>query len=97
MAEATIRYNPDRSLCEVQIGTSEQDTWGPLDADDSGHFLVDEESGDLYYLALGDEEGLTPDTLYRMEPVETDTEDGVEIESDEEDNDDPEETANGAH
>jgi hypothetical protein len=84
MADATLRYNPDRSLCELQIGTSEDDIWGPLDASEAGHVLVDEETGKAYYLALTDDEGLASDTLYELEPVTTDLEEGAEIEETEE-------------
>ena len=91
MSEATLRYNPDRSLAEVQVGPSEDDVWSPLDATEAGHVLVDEESGESYYLALTDDEGLTPDTLYRLEPVEITVEEDVEIES--EDEEEEEETS----
>jgi hypothetical protein len=87
MADAILRYNPDRLLCEVQIGMSEDDTWGPLDATEAGHVLVDEETGKAYYLALADDEGLTADTLYELEPVATDIEEGAEIEEAEEEED----------
>ena len=80
--QANLRFNPDKSLCEVQYG-GEEDVWGPLDATEAGHVLVDEETGDAYYLALTDDEGLTAETIYKMEPLETKIEEGVDLEEDE--------------
>jgi len=94
MAEAIVRYNPERSLCEVQIGSSDDETWGPLDAGEAGHVLVDEdEPADRYYVALSDDEGLEPGTVYRLEPLETEIEEDVAIEEPEEELE--EETDNG--
>lgn len=81
--QANLRFNPDKSLCEVQYG-GEEDVWGPLDATEAGHVLVDEETGEAYYLALTDDEGLTAETLYKLEPLEVEVEDGVDIGAEEE-------------
>ena len=93
MADAKLKYNPAKSLCEVQIGPSEDDTWGPLDASEAGHVLVDEESGEAYYLSLTEDEGLSPDTLYRLEPVVTELEEDAEMEEDEDEDEDEEDEA----
>jgi len=94
--QATLRYNPDRTLCEVQIGSNDEDTWGPLDGEQAGHVLIDEDSGQQYYVALSDDEELTAGTVYKLEPLETEVEEDVEI-SDEEEEDEPEEPQNGSH
>jgi hypothetical protein len=77
---AIVRYNPDRTLCEVQIG---EDVYGPLDATEIGHTLIDDDAGEAYYFVI-DEDGLASDTLYRLEPMETEVEEGVEFEEAEE-------------
>lgn len=98
MAQATVRYNPDRSICEVQSGESPDETWVmEIDDDEAGRILVDDETGKQYYLALSDEEGLAPDTVYELVPLETEVEEGVELEVEDEDEDVDEETSNGAH
>ncbi len=98
MANAKLRYNPDKSLCEIQIGDSEDDTWGPLhaseSASESGYVLLDDESGDAYYFSLTDDEGLSPETVYRLEPLATEIEEDVEME-DEDEEEEEETEANG--
>jgi len=91
MPKATVKYNPAKTLCEVQIGDSEDDTWGPLDATEAGHILVDEDTGEAYYLALTDDEGLTPETLYKLEPVTLEIGEDAEMEEEDEDGEEEEE------
>jgi len=87
---ATLKFNADRSLCELHL---DGDEWGPLDASEAGHFLLDDDSGDAYYLALTDDDGLIPDTLYKLEPVTIEVEEGAEIETEEEDEGDEDDSA----
>ena len=84
-------------MCEVQIGSSDDETWGPLDAGEAGHVLVDEdEPADRYYVALSDDEGLEAGTVYRLEPLETEIEEDLPIEEPETEEElDEEEADNG--
>lgn len=88
MADAIVRKNPDGSLCEIEVAG---DTWGPLDATEGGHFLYGDEDEIKYYVSLSDD-GLSPDTVYELTPIDTEIEEVAEIEEEDEDDEDEDDT-----
>ena len=87
---AKIRINSDSSLLEIE--TPEGDVYGPLefpeapdDETEDPIFLVDEDNPENSFIAtVSAYEGLKPNTLYRLVPVETEVELNAELEEDDE-------------
>jgi hypothetical protein len=76
---ARIQYNKDRSAFEAT--TPEGVEFGPIDfPEDCISFLEDD--GQPSYVVIHEGfEGLEPDTMYRLVPVNTAVEDGVEFDA----------------
>ena len=97
---AKIRINSDSSLLEIE--TPEGDVYGPLEfpePDNGGDlgevadpiFLVDEDNPENSFIAtVSAYEGLKPNTLYRLVPVETEVELNAELEEDDEEDEEEE-------
>ena len=89
---AMIRYNSDRSQCEVELDDGTE--FGPLDTSAGGILFLTTDNGAHYALVVSDDE-LETDEVYQLTPVGAEIEEDAELGSEEEEG---EETAeNGNH
>jgi hypothetical protein len=90
---ATIRINPEKSLVEVEIdGVSFEPEDFPETCDECGFpggfkLVVDSESGIGYIAMIEEVGGMAAGTVYRLSPIHTKLEEGVDLESDDEEDD----------
>lgn len=85
---ASIRFNPDRTLCEVVVDGV---TFGPAQlesADETQVVCRDPDDGSLYIAILKDFEGLQANTVYQLVELETTTRYDVEMDGDDTDDGD---------
>jgi len=82
---------------EVQIVTPAGDIYGPFDVIDETALVAAD--GETFLLATGEterEDGLKPNTLYKLSPIPAEIEENVEFDEDEDDEEDEEEDGEAA-
>jgi hypothetical protein len=89
MAQAKLQYNPDRSLYggELPDGTGFLEEYD----DDAEYAIIDGPDGVQFLAAFDDPpDGLQPNTVYQLTPIETVLEEDVEFEDEDEGEDENE-------
>lgn len=86
---AIIRWNSDRTI--VEVVTPEGTTFGPMAHDGDPQVLCTDDDNPTvpaYNAVIGEVDGLETGRVYRLVPVDTETEEGAELELGEDDEDD---------
>ena len=81
MPNAVIRFNPDHSQCEIT--TPDDVEYGPEAVPEDLLILTSGDDGRAYIAAFG-VDGLDPNTVYELTPVDTEVEEGELGEDDDE-------------